>query len=877
MLKPSFCQACPINHVTGTAYVPAILPAGASELWVGEAPGEHEAQQGLPFVGGAGGWLDSLLRSAKISREGIGIVNTIGCRPPENIYPTDRKWTHTDRSDARVAIAYCKQHHLQPAIDARLWDRIVAMGDAALEATTNRKGILIWRGSPLPLRGDTESRVRVVPTFHPAYIMRNADMFKVARKDLLRNLTLPPENYVLYPTLEEVEKFDAKEFAFDFEWDMRTGEITMCGLTDRLFSAIVVPWKHPYISVLRRIFEQADVLIGHNIIGADTKYFEALGWEVKAKLVDTMLMHHLLEPNYRHALGFVASTYSNKVFWKGHGKESEDEDGNLTDIKAQWKTWDTSEAIPRRLGGYGGCVSADESFRLYNARDTDAEFQIDIPLRQKLKQYELESLYWNVSVPLAFICRELGDHGIKIDHTKLKTVREDLDAEIKRLDGGLPEGLKSYETDVACNIKAPEGTFRFSCKGTKKFPHDEFKVDLSMSDLPQAPCTICSKLLKGKPVKTQKGVRRDLVTPWNSSPQVLAYASALGCEVKVNRKTGNVTADKNARKSWGRHHPEFVIVDQLKQRVTLRNSFAKDGLLSTERVYFNLLVHGTSEGRLSSSGRRDGIDPNIQNQPKAVRKIYIADYPDWGILNPDFVQGENMITAWLAQDMERWERLHTKGYNEHLDFAARLFGTFEGGKDSPLYTAAKRVNHGRNYGMGVRKQQEVLAAEGFNYTEPDIKEFIAIWKKMNAGTANWQNAVIAEAGQRSCLTNVFGRKRWFQSRDYATKSLAFLPASTLADICHRCMIGLYPNRFTNELNELGVVNRYQMPEPWRLMCQVHDSLPAQGPRENYMEVAYGMKHVMTQPWRELNGFALEVDFGWSDGKSWGELKTVEVN
>jgi hypothetical protein len=59
------------------------------------------------------------------------------------------------------------------------------------------------------------------------------------------------------------------------------------------------------------------------------------------------------------------------------------------------------------------------------------------------------------------------------------------------------------------------------------------------------------------------------------------------------------------------------------------------------------------------------------------------------------------------------------------------------------------------------------------------------------------------------------------------------------------------------------------------MCQVHDSLPAQGPIENYKDVAFGMKQVMAQPWKELEEFHLDVDFGWSI-KSWGECKGIEI-
>jgi hypothetical protein len=57
------------------------------------------------------------------------------------------------------------------------------------------------------------------------------------------------------------------------------------------------------------------------------------------------------------------------------------------------------------------------------------------------------------------------------------------------------------------------------------------------------------------------------------------------------------------------------------------------------------------------------------------------------------------------------------------------------------------------------------------------------------------------------------------------------------------------------------------------MAQVHDSLPAQGPHANHEEVAMGIKRTMEQPWPELDGFSLGVDFGYSQS-SWGEVKEL---
>jgi uracil-DNA glycosylase family 4 len=878
--RPAFCKDCPIAHVT-EGYVPLCRGSG-SELWVGEAAGENEAQSGKPFVGGAGTWLNSMCKAAKISRSTLNIINTIGCKPPENVYPLDSKWYWTDRATARTAVEHCAAHHLWPAVRGRKWSRIVALGDWALQALTPRRSILIWRGSPLPLKDDIAGGPRVMPTLHPAFLMRSASMFSVAVRDLRKPLTLPPEHYNLWPTLADLQRFTSTEFSFDFEWD-QWGNITLCGLSDRYYHAMVVPFEEPYITELKRIFEGAKVLIGQNIVGADTKYFERLGWNVNADLVDTMLIQHLVQPDMRHNLGFIASVFANAVFWKGQGEETEDDEGNVVPAGAQWRTWDTAEAIPREHGGYGGCTSGEEAYRLYNARDTEKCLQCVGPLRATLAKYRMDHVYRNVSVPAAFICRDISDAGMRIDSARVGRIRETLETQIAELEVTLPQGLAPYEEPCMKQVVAPPGTYRpkvVKCRGGKKYGGAHEEQCYTFHQPGTVVCSVCGRVVDSGKLAEAKVLRvaaTRRITPWNSTDQVKRFAAELGCKAAVNKKTGRETADKRARKAWAREHPEFTIVDQLKKLVTQRNSFAKPGLLATDRVYFNLLVHGTSEGRLSSSGRRRGIDPNIQNQPKAIRKIFLPDEEGWGILSLDVRSGENMITAWLAQDHARLERLRTPGYDEHSELASRIFNVPINKKDKgflALRKAAKVINHGKNYGMGPRHMQENLALEGYAYTFSEVIEMNEEWARLNPGTAAWQRAVTALAQRQGFLENPFGRRRWFQSRDFATKALAFLPASTLADVVLRMMIAFYPERFPKQLDELGLQVVGSLPAQWRMFVQVHDELAFTGPHETRYQMARLARAIMTQPWRELQNFTLGVEINYST-VSWGDVEEFD--
>jgi len=857
---------------------------------VGDASDEEEIRSGEGFSNGSGRWLKNLLGRAGQKWENISTLNVIGCQPPENIFPGDKKWKWTTREIALEGVEYCRTHHLEPGLALAGKPRLYAIGAKALNTLTGKTGISTWRGSPLPLKTELDRgvlRTRVMPVLHPRDLMRQPKMTGPTVADLKKSLILPPESYNLFPSLQDVRSWTSTEFSFDFEWNGR-GEITLCGLSDRFFQALVVPFIPPYTDELRRIFESARVLIGHNIIGADLAWIEKLGWKLRddLRIEDTMIKQHLVQPDLPHGLDFVASVFTGMVFWKGRGWEEMDEEHEGDETPGQqWRTWDRPDALPRELGGYGGCLTAQEAFALYNARDTDAEFQINTPLDAMLRKWDLRSTYWNVSRPAAYICRWIGERGLRVDTGRLAGLREVIDGKIGEYEAKLPEGLAPFWKTVPANLPAPEGTYRpksKTCKGTKKNPHDPVTFIFEHPEVTQ--CTKCSKYVESGKMslaKILKGTRQIRVVPYNSPPRVAAYVKSCNLKEIIDRKTGNRTTGSRARGQWAKKHPEFTLLGALKEQITLRNNFAKDSLLGLDRMFFNLKVHGTSEGRLSSSGRRRGVDLNIQNQPEEFRVIYVPEREGWGFLNLDISQGENWLTAWIAQDQERLERLQDPSYDEHGELASRIFNTPVSSvlaKSDPAINAlrqiGKKINHGRNYGMGVRKQLEELLAQGYDtYTEADIKEFIEIWKNLNKRTAEWQRETILLAERQGYLRNAFGRVRWFTSHSLATESLAFLPASTLADCVLRMMIAHYPEQFQTELESEKVGVYHSIQEEWLMSIQVHDSIVLQGPWGTHQEQLERSKQIMTQPWSQLGGFAFRVDVK-GGTESWGDVKKL---
>ncbi|TAN43210.1 MAG: uracil-DNA glycosylase [Nitrospirae bacterium] len=135
----------------------------AGLMFIGEAPGEDEDIQGIPFVGKAGMLLTRMIEKMELSRESVYIANVIKCRPPGNREPEE------DELDT------CRRF-IERQIDIIGPQVIMTLGRIALQSLMRIRGIKITqaRGKFLEYRG-----IPVMPTFHPAYLLRNpADKWK---------------------------------------------------------------------------------------------------------------------------------------------------------------------------------------------------------------------------------------------------------------------------------------------------------------------------------------------------------------------------------------------------------------------------------------------------------------------------------------------------------------------------------------------------------------------------------------------------------------------------------------------------------------------------------------------------------------------------
>ena len=164
--KTAACQICPHLAKSRTQVVFGVGDPEARLMFVGEAPGADEDEQGEPFVGLAGKLLTKMITAMELTREKIYIANVLKCRPdmPANT-SGNRKPTRTEM-DACLPYLRAQVAIIAPVV-------IVALGSTAVEGLFGPQKTTIsrLRGTWMELDG-----VPVRPTFHPSYLMRNQNL-----------------------------------------------------------------------------------------------------------------------------------------------------------------------------------------------------------------------------------------------------------------------------------------------------------------------------------------------------------------------------------------------------------------------------------------------------------------------------------------------------------------------------------------------------------------------------------------------------------------------------------------------------------------------------------------------------------------------------
>ncbi len=328
-------------------------PSPANILVLGEAPGTEETQRGRPFVGPSGYELRRMLALIGLNLDDCRRTNVFSRQPAGNnlhLYCGDGTRPHRDLGPMVTnPLGFMDLQH-QPDLD-RLAQEIadcnpnviLALGNTAAWALGLGLGISALRGSVHTHFSPLLNReVKVLPTYHPAAVLRQWDLRVVALADMEKmhvesaspKFQFDNSELWLNPTLDDLDEFDrdhmvpARICAADIE--TKRGQITAISFAPRPDISLAIPfwiegnspnyWPTPQSEVaawsyVRRWLERGDLIkVGQNFL-YDLQYLMHLCSPVNCS-EDTMLLHHSMFSELPKSLGFLGSVYANTPSWK---------------------------------------------------------------------------------------------------------------------------------------------------------------------------------------------------------------------------------------------------------------------------------------------------------------------------------------------------------------------------------------------------------------------------------------------------------------------------------------------------------------------------------------------------------------------------------
>lgn len=347
-------------------------PLPARILVVGEAFGADEEREGVPFVGASGRELTRMLGDAGIDRATCRITNVVNARPPGN--DISAWFGKPDKCGEPNELLQAGLKDLRGEIERTGANCIVALGRTALWALTENTAIGNWRGSLLEVEG---CGTKVVPTYHPAAILRDwslrwitvTDLRRAFRESFYPEVREPTWQFALAPTFaearERLEWLLANPCKLACDVETIRHRIALLGLAWSPTEALALPFatrmrpdgyytpeeEWELVRLMRKLLRSPahPVIWQNGLYDAQHLIREYALWPRMDR--DTMLYHHTLYPGTDKSLDFLSSIYRPfHRYWKD----------DLKDYKT----------LPED----------DAKFQRYNCIDTTATWEVDTVL-----------------------------------------------------------------------------------------------------------------------------------------------------------------------------------------------------------------------------------------------------------------------------------------------------------------------------------------------------------------------------------------------------------------------------------------------------------------------------------------------------------------
>lgn len=793
--------------------LPGLGPRPSRIMIVGEAPFGEDIIRNEVFASRGGVELTSMLHECGILRHECYLTNAIKEQPPANDiahFFHDKKCTRPKDS----ALAYFKQ--LEKEVADCNPNVIVALGNTALLALTGETSVSKWRGSAMKAlpqfnRPDGTPR-KVIPTYHPAAIMKMWEWRPIATRDLSRvakaqhtpEFPSTPRQFYIRPSFPTaigllkmlLERAEQGTLLLAVDIETRAMQTACCGIAWSRTEALCIPYmavkgyKGSYWSeeeelslriTLKALLTHPNVEVAGQNFAYDAQYFALQDGYIPNLRWDTMIMQHTLFSSMKKSLDFLASMYCQEyLYWKDDGK-----------------TWDAS-------------INDEEQYWIYNCEDCIRTYEItevERPLLERehlTEQYDfLRQLWWAVVNMML--------RGVRIDEKLKSFIAMELMQYIAAVQGEI-NAIAGYPINLA------------SPKQVSELFYEQLGLQIVKNKKTGRPTTDDDALVvfpKREPLVAGLCERIQAI---RSANVLLSTFANMPLDIdKRMRCYYNVAGTDTYRFASG------------------ENAFGSGGNLQ------NIPKGDDDEARekkiaLEASGHRQILVPNM-------RKMFVPD-PGYTFFDVDLDRADLMVVIWEADDDELRQAV-AEGVDLHRFNASALFNLPMDRISYKQRQAAKMFAHGTNYGGSAR----TMAINcGLTVHESEIMQ--RNWFSAHPGIKEWHRRTESQLQSRREVRNAFGFRMRFFGRVEALlpQALAWVPQSTVAIVINKGFLAISK----------------QLPEV-QVLLQVHDSIAGQYPSHMENPILRKMKPLLEIPVPYAK--PLTIGVGVSTSKiSWGAVE-----
>lgn len=772
----------------------------------GEQPGVDEIRHRppKPFVGPAGRALDECLTMTKIARSNLYITNVIKDldKPLKHYIYIDNRNKSTIHPEGYQYIQELGEELKQLNLNC-----IVALGNIALLALTNRTGITKWRGSVL--ESTLVPGLKVIPTFHTATFI--PPKFNLLNKPLICDDLLKASLESGFPEIRRRERsilikasfndyVNALKYTYEVGLRGQTIGIDIEVINDELdcisFAwsddhAMSIPFRGPqgdyfnpdqeyelmlYIASI--IQEERISKVGANFIFDLQFLFRKYGIRPRGPCHCTQIAQKISFPDFPAGIDFVTTMYTDIPYYKADGKKW---------MKMQTGTW--------------------EEWWNYNGMDAIVPVEA-IPKQLSTIQSQLNSEIYErhrlLQEPLIY----MSERGIKVDVTGMTEYKEKQEIELEQL----AEDLNST-VGYNINYNSPKQLIKYFYKESGIKPYRKRNAE--------------GKYVETTDVDALKRIARNvkLNESVTKAARIMLDIRSLSKRISTYLNIGKVDKD-------GRYRSSYKPV-------------------------------GAETGRLASGETIFGTGGNQQNWPHDLLKFFISD-EGYILYSLDLSQIENRNVAYVGgvlPQIEAFEQgvdLHRLTasiiFNKHYNEISDEDGSSDlgDGRQSERYWG-KKGNHAINYDVGYKTfalKNEMPEADAKNVLTkihrgyPQIRE-------------GYHQLIINMLMKNRTVTNLFGRTRLFLGP--IVPSYPNVPKSLCENTYREAFAHFAQSTTADKINEHGVVYVYynqQLFKPIELLTQIHDSIvfqiPLSLPWYEHARMILDIKKSLEQPlkWRD---------------------------